>query len=134
MKNEDYFIDTEVFVEKFTETGFEEIVSLGKCSKYIEDSETKDKIYFVAYDKSDDGMGDIKQIYIKSFNKVTQEVTELAKIREEDVGDAFWGIWDDIYNSVIIDGMLEITDNYINDGEYKYTFATKKIEKIADDE
>jgi len=126
----------EVFLEKYTETGFEEVASFGMTSKYVANSETKNKLYFQSFDKEKDG------VIIKSFDKKTQEVKELGRFTAKDfVSVDTKGYLDDwTIDKFAIVNIDKVTDDYcifrfgmkVNpEPQYKYTFASKKAEMIG---
>lgn len=140
------FEKTEYYLEKITDNGFKEIKVLGEntfLNRYISDGKN---IYFNTYNKTQDKNGctyaDQSVLTLESFDMNTEEYSEVVTISVEDFNkDKEWSlgcyeITDEyaIFQVIrVFDDTEEIPEGYesYNEEEYKYTFATKKIEKVV---
>ena len=115
-------------VEEFTDTGFEEVARLGNHSRIQEKS--GEKIYFVVYgENKEDKTDDETELTFKVYDKNTRKIETVGKITSEELG---------IPNGSI--NLEKMTDEYVevsigdedgNAAEYRYSYATKKTEKIS---
>ncbi|SKA68928.1 hypothetical protein SAMN02745111_01685 [Eubacterium uniforme] len=140
------FENTEYFIEKVTDNGIKEIKALGK-DIFVDMGISNDKImYFDKYNKmkSENGYtyADQSVLTLESFDMNTEEYSEVVTISVEDFNkDKEWSFGcNEITDEYAIfqvtrafDDTEEIPEGYesYNEEEYKYTFATKKIEKVV---
>lgn len=117
-------------VEKINETGFEEVAKLGNHSRFKGASKSGDKLYFAVYGELEEGKADDESQFIfKEFDKKTCEVKTLGEIKSEDLG------YDN--GTIVIDKVTDeylvglISDENCKETKFKFTYATKKIEKIT---
>ena len=122
----------EIFLERITEDGFEDVVSIGAYAKCIDcDSTDKSKIYFEVSEEGNFGLIDDSNKKIKAYDKKTGDVLVVAELHAKDFG------FED--TPVCI---RQITEKYcvvefahadMEWSKFKYHFDTKRIEKITDE-
>ena len=123
----------ECHVERLTDDGVEEVASLGMHTVYAGfNSEDGNKFYFVAFAEKENGDNNPLEITLKSFNKETGEVEDLAELKCEDFGYENQG-----------PSVKQATDDYCvvgfleSDGsvkEYTYTYENGDINELYEEE